>query len=421
MQHRGFFFFIIFVVFVLIDLYAWQGAKVLMQDSSTRWQKTVRLIWWGFTAGTLLMFLFLSLDRSFGKWHTFLTFYQGLIISVLLAKLFFAAFVLFSDATRLIQYLISLFTENSQPTTVDETEKGISRNSFLLQSGALVSGAVFTGLQYGIIKSAHDYRVINQTIALSNLPIEFDGFRILQISDIHSGSFWDKRAVERGVSMAMHEQADAVFFTGDLVNNKANEMDHWMGVFENIQSKEGVFSILGNHDYGDYISWESAEHKQKNLDLLVKRHADLGWDLLRNEHRTIERNGKKLEIIGIENWSNKAHFPRHGRLDLASQATENSDVRLLLSHDPSHWRGQVLQDFSNIDITFSGHTHGAQMGIETGNFKFSPVSMMYPEWAGHYTQNNQHLYVNRGFGYIGYPGRFGIRPELTIITLKKAV
>jgi len=276
-----------------------------------------------------------------------------------------------------------------------------------------------SGMIYGILSGAHDYRIRRKIIYLPNLPSSFDGLKLCQLSDIHSGSFFNRRAVQGGVDMLMQEKPDLVFFTGDLVNNRADEVKSYIDIFGKIHAPLGVYSTLGNHDYGDYVRWESKEAKQQNLEDLKAAHKEMGWRLLMNENQLLEQGGEKIAVIGIENWSAKGRFPKHGRLDQAWKGTEEAKVKLLLSHDPSHWDAQVRPEYPDIDMTFAGHTHGAQFGIEIPWLKWSPVQYMYEQWAGLYQKEHQYLYVNRGFGYLGFPGRIGILPEITIIEFKK--
>jgi predicted MPP superfamily phosphohydrolase len=276
------------------------------------------------------------------------------------------------------------------------------------------------GMSYGILSGAHDYRVRRLKVALPNLPQAFDGIRIAQLSDIHSGSFFNKIAVQGGIDMLLAEKPDVIFFTGDLVNNTADEMKDYFDIFKQVKAPLGVYSVLGNHDYGDYVQWASPQAKQKNLQTLMQTHADMGWQLLMNENKILKQGSEQIAILGIENWGAKGHFPKHGKLAEAYRGTEEAPVKLLLSHDPSHWDAQVRPEFGDIDIMFAGHTHGMQFGIEIGSFKWSPVQYMYEQWAGLYTKDNQHLYVNRGYGYLGFPGRIGMLPEITIMELVKA-
>jgi predicted MPP superfamily phosphohydrolase len=274
------------------------------------------------------------------------------------------------------------------------------------------------GMTYGIVSGAHDYRVRRQRLSFPNLPSSFDGLKIVQIADIHSGSFYNKTAVKGGVEIVLNEKPDVIFFTGDLVNEETREVNNYIHVFDKVKAPLGVFSTTGNHDYGDYRFWASVEAKEKNFKDLIEAHRLLGWDLLMNEHRFLEVDGERLAIIGIENWGT-GRFPKYGKLDEAYKGTEDSPVKILLSHDPSHWDAQVRSEYSDIDLMLAGHTHGFQFGVEVGDFKWSPSQWMYKQWAGLYREGNQYLYVNRGYGYIGYPGRIGILPEITVIELKR--
>src|SRR5690606_22018507 len=282
----------------------------------------------------------------------------------------------------------------------------------------LLGGTTLSGFVYGI-SNRYNYQVVKQQIKIPHLPEPLRGLKILHISDIHSGSFDNIEAVTKGVVKAMELKPDIIFFTGDLVNDRASEVLPYIPVFSALQAPMGVYSVLGNHDYGDYVSWPSAQAKQHNLEQLIAAHGKMGWKLLNNEHVVLEKQGAKIAIIGVENWSAKAHFPRHGNLQIATQGLNKKEVAcsILLSHDPSHWDAEVRSNFPEIDLTLSGHTHGMQFGIEIPGFKWSPVKYMYPRWAGHYQQGNQQLYVNRGFGFLGYPGRLGILPEITLLEL----
>ena len=296
------------------------------------------------------------------------------------------------------------------------TEKGIPRSTFLSWMGVGLSSTLFFSLLYGF-GNKYNYKVIKKKIVLKGLPTAFKGFKIIHISDIHSGSLKDKSAVLKGIELIEKQNADLVLFTGDLVNDRASEMQDWMDVFGKIKAPHGVFSTLGNHDYGDYVKWDTVEEKKQNLDALKKVHHDLGWRLLMNENTSIEKSGEKIKIVGIENWGAKARFPKYGKMDLAMQGISKEDVAILLSHDPSHWEAEVIPKYSSIQLTLSGHTHGMQFGLENPYFKWSPVQWVYKQWAGIYDNKDQQLYVNRGFGFLGYPGRVGILPEITLIEL----
>jgi predicted MPP superfamily phosphohydrolase len=305
------------------------------------------------------------------------------------------------------------------PGTEPSSGTVIPRSEFLAKTALIATAVPFTALAYGIISGAHDYRVRRKTVYLPNLPKSFEGIKIGQLSDIHSGSFFNKIAVKGGVEEFLKEKPDVIFFTGDLVNNEASEVKDYLNIFDKLKAPLGTYSITGNHDYGDYKRWASQRDKQENFKNLVQAHKQMGFDILMNEHRYLEQSGEKIAIIGIENWGGGG-FAKYGKLDQAYAGIEDATVKLLLSHDPSHWNAQVRKSYNDIDMTFAGHTHGFQFGVEIGDFKWSPSQYAYKQWAGLYKEDNQYLYVNRGFGYIGYPGRIGIPPELTVIELKRA-
>jgi hypothetical protein len=366
-------------------------------------------------ASLVSIMLFFLLPRDIGKLRNFL----GVIIFAnLLSKLFAFVFLFTDDLIRLGRWVVSLF---SKPEATG-TGAGpiISRSDFLVQAAVVAGSVPLVGVAYGILSGAHDYRIRRVTVKLPNLPKSFDGLRIAQLSDIHSGSFFNKTAVKGGIDMLLREKPDVVFFTGDLVNNVASEVKDYIPIFEKVKAPLGVFSTLGNHDYGEYVNWPSAQAKQQNLENLKYAHTLLKWDLLMNEHRALKQGGDQLAIIGIENWSGKPNFPKYGRLAQAYQGTDEAAVKLLLSHDPSHWKAQVRPEFPDIDLMFAGHTHGMQFGVEIPGFKWSPVQYVYEQWAGLYQEAGRYLYVNRGYGYLGFPGRIGMLPEITILELKKA-
>jgi len=397
---------------LLFDLYAYQGLKFISASWWEPVQRAVKILFWVLTAITLLSFiLYEPLSNTQGG-RSVLTIIATIGVANILGKLLFAIWLLVADGWRAIQWVWSKL--NPQ---IKDTETGISRNEFITGVGAVSATLPLLTMGWGVLSGAHDYTIRKRDLKLKNLPPAFEGYRIVQISDIHVGSFWSKRAVERGVKLINDQLGDAIFFTGDLVNNKSDELNGWTELFGQLKAPDGVFSILGNHDYGDYVPWDSPEDKVNNLSNLKQIQKDMGWDLLINENRIIEREGDTIAILGVENWGGKGRFPKYGDLASAYQGTENQKVKLLLSHDPSHWRGEVTKNYKDIDVTFSGHTHGMQFGIEVGQIKWSPVKYFYPEWADLYREEEQMLYVNRGFGYIGYPGRFGILPEITVFTL----
>jgi predicted MPP superfamily phosphohydrolase len=294
-----------------------------------------------------------------------------------------------------------------------------SRRKFLSQIALGVAAIPFASLIYGMYQGKYNYKVLKYTLYFEDLPSAFDGYRITQLSDIHSGSFDNRKKIEYAVDLVNEQESDAVLFTGDLVNNLAAEMEPWAPVFANIKAKDGVYSVLGNHDYGDYVAWESDKAKIANLNALKNVHSKMGWDLLLNENRLIEKDGERIAFVGVENWGTGG-FKKKGDLDKAGTGLNSKDFKVLLSHDPSYWQEKIKSDPNNYQLTLSGHTHGMQFGIEIpGWFKWSPVQYRYENWAGIYEEFGRYINVNRGFGYLAYPGRVGIWPEISVIELKK--
>jgi predicted MPP superfamily phosphohydrolase len=326
-------------------------------------------------------------------------------------------FFLVDDIRRGVQWAATkIFFKKTEAAGQPAVSETISRSAFLSWTGMIMGGGLFGTLIYGF-GNKYRYQVKKVKLNYANLPPAFKGLRIIHISDIHSGSFNDKEAVMKGVYKIMKEQPDLILFTGDLVNNVADEMTDYIDVFNKLNAPLGVYSTLGNHDYGDYVQWDSPEEKKANLDRIKQVHSTLGWRLLMNEHVTLERGTDKIALLGIENWSSKASFHKYGDMKKAYEGTGDYPFKILMSHDPSHWKGEVLETYPDIDLTLSGHTHGMQFGVEIPGLKWSPVQYVYREWAGLYEQEARKLYVNRGFGFIGYPGRVGILPEITLIEL----
>lgn len=340
-------------------------------------------------------------------------------ISFLLAKILAAAVMLIDDLRRLVVFIFLKIKPASIADVANNTPKvGVSRSQFLKSTALILGGTTIAGFLYGI-RNRYNYQIRKVKLNFSNLPNAFKGLKIVQISDIHSGSFDSHEAVAKGVAMVMEQKPDIIFFTGDLVNNKAEEIKPYIDIFSKLSAPFGVYSTLGNHDYGDYVEWPSAEAKKANLEELKQIHHQMGWHLMMNEHVVLEKNGAHIAVVGIENWGAKAGFPKYGDLRRAYHGLHEKNIpfKILLSHDPSHWDAQVTTQFQDIDLTLSGHTHGMQFGIEIPGWKWSPVKYIYRNWAGLAQQGKQYLYVNRGFGFLGYPGRLGIMPEITSIEL----
>jgi predicted MPP superfamily phosphohydrolase len=296
------------------------------------------------------------------------------------------------------------------------TENGIPRSTFLNWLGLGVSSTLFFSLLYGF-GNKYKYQLVHKKVNIKNLPEAFKGFKIVHISDIHSGSLKEKASVQKGIELIQKQNPDLILFTGDIVNDRATEMEEWKDVFGQLAAPKGVFSTLGNHDYGDYVQWPSKAAKEANLNALKQVHASMGWRLLMNENVSIEQGGAQIKLVGIENWGAKARFPKYGKMDQAMEGVDPKEVIILMSHDPSHWEAQVIVEYPYVDLMLSGHTHGMQFGLENPYFKWSPVQWVYKQWAGLYQQGAQQLYVNRGFGFLGYPGRVGIMPEITLLEL----
>ena len=394
--------------FVLaIDLYAYQAFKTVFRSTATPW------IYWGITLAYIVLSVSISVLMSSGKVdYKYLGVLMGASILLAVPKLVAIIPLLIEDITRLGQFLFRAAT--TQPTTLP------GRRTFISQIALGLAAIPFIGIIDGIWKGRYRYRVISHTLEFEDLPDEFDGFTIAQISDIHSGSFDNQEKVEYGVQMVNELGADAIMFTGDMVNNIATEAEPWIDTFKKLSGKNGVFSILGNHDYGDYWRFPSAQAKVDNLNRLKEIHAEMGMDLLLNESRYFERGNERLYLAGVENWG-LPPFPQYGDLQTALNGIPEDAFTILLSHDPSHFDAEVKQHSKKVHLTLSGHTHGMQFGIEIpGWIKWSPVKFKYPKWAGLYPEpDGQVLHVNRGFGFLAFPGRVGMWPEITHITLRK--
>jgi uncharacterized protein len=407
--------FIFSLLFLLVDIYVFQAILSVSKGWSPLWKNFARYGFWIPTILSIAALLWWTFDDPYKYSANFRNWVITGLVATYFSKIFGVLFVFVDDLQRGVRYVIQYFQKDPGTSLPGEA---ITRSDFLMKTALAATAVPLGAFAYGIISGAHDYRIRRVTLNLPNLPKSFDGIRIGQVSDIHSGSFWNKTAVKGGVEMLLKEKTDIIFFTGDLVNNEASEVKEYLPIFEKLKAPLGVFSITGNHDYGDYMRWESPEAKQRNFLNVVNANKQMGYDILMNENRILEQGGDKLAIIGIENWGTK--FSKHGKLDEAYRGTDEAAVKLLLSHDPTHWDAQVRPMYKDIDATFAGHTHGFQFGVEIANIKWSPVQYVYKQWGGLYKEDNQYLYVNRGFGYIGYPGRVGMPPEITVFELKRA-
>jgi len=414
MRNAGFIW-IIALIMAAIDLYVFQVVKMLCSPSSQKTKTIIFTAYWALSIAIIIFFILLPLLNT-DRWPKNLRNYIFVtIIGFFFAKVLASVFFLVDDLRRLIQWAVAkIFFRNTEGES--EVSEGISRSAFLSWLGIGIGGTLITSLIYGF-SNKYNYQIRHLPLAFSNLPPAFKGLKIAQISDVHSGSFDNKKAVEKGVQKVLDLKPDLILFTGDLINDRATEMFGYEEVFARLKAPMGVFSILGNHDYGDYVNWPTAEARNQNIEDLKKIQAGMGWRLLMNEHVVLEKDGQEIALIGIENWSAKAQFPKHGKMGEAYPGAEKYPFKILMSHDPSHWDAEVRPKYSDIDLTLAGHTHGMQFGIEIPGFKWSPVKYVYNEWAGLYESGKQKLYVNRGFGFIGYPGRVGILPEITLIEL----
>jgi predicted MPP superfamily phosphohydrolase len=409
------FIWLIAVVMALLDLYVFQIVKLLSQGASARSKTILFSVYWSVSVAVIVVMLLMPFIQP-DRWPKNLRNYIfATIIGLFFAKLVAAVFFLIDDIRRLIQWAAAkLFFRNTEGAS--DVSEGISRSLFLSWLGIGVGGSLFSSLIYGF-SNKYNYHIRRVPLAFENLPAAFKGLKIVQLSDIHSGSFTNRKAVEKGVQMVLDLKPDLILFTGDLINDRAVEMTDYIEVFGRLKAPMGVFSTLGNHDYGDYVSWPTPEARLQNIEHLKKIETDMGWRLLMNEHVVLEKGGDQIALIGIENWSAKKRFPKHGKMWEAYPGAEKYPFKILMSHDPSHWDAEVRPQYGDIDLTLAGHTHGMQFGVEIPGFKWSPVQYVYKEWAGLYEEGKQKLYVNRGYGFIGYPGRVGIMPEITLIEL----
>ncbi len=410
---------IIFAVVVFFELYFLQALKTVSIDYSPGKRKFI--MWFAYILATcsILMFAVAALYPP-PEWNNTLRFIFAIFLIIMLCKIIGCVFLLMDDIIRLFRWIAYKFQSSGSETTED-TGKHISRLKFFSYLALTFSVIPAVSFIYGMVRGAYKYRVHKVKVSSPNLPEAFDGFKIVQLSDIHSGSFIDSSPLVKAFNIVLEQKPDIIFFTGDLVNNESTETAPHLESYKMLKAPHGVYSTLGNHDYGDYKHWENDEAKKANLDALKDVHARSGWRLLMNEHVPIEKDGQKIALLGIENWGGNMRFPRYGKLENAHAGTESYPYKILLSHDPSHWDVQVSQEtkYNDIDLTLSGHTHGMQFGIEIPGFKWSPIKYLYKHWAGLYKQDNQYLYVNRGLGFLGYPGRLGIWPEITVIELKR--
>jgi len=409
----------VFVVLFLLDLYLYSSYHKKIWS----WKKVkatfITFLYWS-PAIAIAMVLLGSMLFSFENWNKgFRNYLIGFILIGFASKVIPIIMLVIADLIRFIK-LIS----RSKTRAESETKANISRSVFLKRLGLAGGGLLFGTLLFGMIKWVYDFKIWKETIRLSNLPKSFNGFKIVQFSDIHLGNWNSKKELEEAVRVMNEQQPDVIFFTGDLVNYTTDEAFEFEEIFKGLKAKYGIYAVLGNHDYGDYKRWDSKAAKARNMKELYDYYKRLGWKLLLNENHTIKIGEEEIAIVGVENWGSLSRFQKYGDLDKAIKGVQEIPVKLLLSHDPSHWELIASKYKSTIDVTFAGHTHGAQFGIEIPGMRWSPAQYIYHHWAGLYskvnpaTKSEQYLYVNRGIGTIGYPGRVGILPEITVVELQ---
>ncbi len=402
---------ILFIFFLLFEIYTFQAIKTLTQ------QRVVFGLYWIITTAVFSNFVYQTsrFSRDVGFTHS-MSFATGLFLALFLFQIVIIAFLLFEDITRGIQAAYRFFAKTESQSYFPNRRKFISQIALGIASIPLAS------LLFGMYKGKYNYKVLRYTLEFDNLPKAFDGFTLTQISDIHSGSFEidSKEKVSYGINLINEQKSDLILFTGDLVNNRAKEVYPWADLIGSLEAPFGKFSVLGNHDYGDYVQWKSDLEKKQNMTDLIAAQEQMGFKVLLNQAEYIKKDGAQIALVGVENWG-KGGFKKAGDINKAVETIDSKDFKILMSHDPSHWEEEILPHPFPFELTLSGHTHGMQFGIEIpGWFKWSPVKWRYKQWAGIYETAKQYLNVNRGFGFLAYPGRVGIWPEITVITLKQS-
>lgn len=401
---------ILSILYIVLAIYGFQAFKTLFKNPWIQIGYGIAF----FSAWAFLVYKIVISDGG-SAMRDQIAVAGGVFFSFFLLALFLGFFLLLEDVVRL-----SVYGFNKIAGVSDESAKFFpSRRKFVSAIGLGLAALPFGALLYGMYKGKYNYQVLTYELEFEDLPDAFDGYRITQISDVHSGSFDNAEKVSYGVDLVNQQESDVILFTGDIVNDRCDELRPWAKTFAQLKAKDGVFSVLGNHDYGDYAQWPSKAAKVQNLEDLKKLQRDMGFDLLLDEHRYLERNGQRIALVGVENWG-RGGFKKAGDLQKAKKGIRKDDFKILMSHDPSHWEDEVIHDDYHFHLTLSGHTHGMQFGVEIpGLIKWSPVKWRYKYWAGVYKELGQYINVNRGFGFIGYPGRFGIWPEISVITLKR--
>ena len=401
------------VVFLLIEIYAFQAFKTASKNG---WFTKSYIIINSLVFINLFYRIFnvylKDLDYS-DQYYNFLSIPFALFFTLFCFKLILISFLFFEDILRLIVSTYKFFFSPTESFLID-------RRGFLSKIALLIASIPIPFVLHGIFKGRYNYKVYNYDLNFEDLPKEFDGYQITHISDIHSGSLNNIKSVEYAVELINEQNSDLILFTGDIVNNRADELDVWKNTLSKIEANDGKYSVLGNHDYGDYVNWKFEHEKKDNFEKLLKIQNEMGFNLLMNENINIKRNQQSISLIGVENWG-KGRFKKKGDIDTACNGLNENDFKIVMSHDPSHWDEILKNHKTHFHLTLSGHTHGMQFGIEIpGWIKWSPAKWAYKHWAGLYNENKQFLNVNRGFGVLGFPGRVGIPPEISVITLKKS-
>lgn len=409
-------------ILLLIDLYVFSAVKTMTVGMEARTRKYIHWTYWFVNISLFVWFGYFALFGTQEKVvpKGIMTFI-GVWAMIFLPKLIIVLVLGLEDVGRGVRALYAMGYNGISDT--GGMSVGITRRQFISRAAGVIALIPFLGIAHGMIAGRWRYRVRRETIYYDDLPPAFDGFTITQLSDIHSGSFDPESHLEdvrAGIRLAQEQKSDLFVFTGDLVNNQAAEMLPWKKEFATLQSPFGQYSVLGNHDYGDYIAWDSPQAKEQNMRDLYQTHADVGFKLMRDENVVLEKDGEKIYLVGVENWG-AGGFIQKGDLDKALANVPKDAFKILMSHDPSHFDEIISKHETDIHLTMSGHTHGAQFGVEIPWLKWSPVQLRYSRWAGLYNEGKRHLYVNRGFGFLGFPGRVGIWPEVTVLTLKKTV
>ncbi|NAY92773.1 metallophosphoesterase [Muricauda sp. JGD-17] len=398
------------LIYIVMAIYGFQAFRTLFKTQWAHWAYGVLFL------GALLFLIIKVLAYTPGDgFRGSVALASGIFFAFFLLGIMLGSFMLLEDLGRLVAFGYNKIS-GAAPS---ETGHFPNRRKFISAIAVGLASIPFGALLYGMYRGKYNYQVFKYELEFDDLPDAFDGYQITQISDVHSGSFDDANKVAYGVDLINQQKSDVIFFTGDMVNDRTDEMLPWKDLFARLDAQDGIFSILGNHDYGDYTRWDTEEAKAQNLEDLKTLQKEMGFDLILNSNRYLERDGQKIALLGVENWG-RGGFKKAGDLEKAKEGVSKDDFKILLSHDPSHWEDVVLQDDYHFHLTLSGHTHGMQFGVEIpGWVKWSPVKWRYKYWAGLYKELGQFINVNRGFGFIGYPGRVGIWPEISVITLKK--